>query len=147
MRVGYASGVFDLFHVGYLNLLRRARLDCDFLFVAVTTDEVAVELTGRRPAVPFDQRLEIVRAQRVVDAAIGKLTTDNRQVWEQLRFHALYKGGDWEDDERGDALEAEFADLPVEIIYFPYTRNTSSERLRAVLTGKCGRSSSASPWR
>ena len=68
-----------------------------------------------------------------MDAAIGKLTTDSRQIWEQLRFDAMYKGGDWKDDERGLALEAEFADLPVEIVYFPYTRNTSSERLRGVL--------------
>ena len=133
MRIGYTAGVFDLFHVGYLNLLRRARLDCDFLFVAVTSDAVAYELTGRTPAVPYEERLEIVRAQRVVDAAIGKLTTDSRQIWEQLRFDAMYKGGDWKDDERGLALEAEFADLPVEIVYFPYTRNTSSERLRGVL--------------
>lgn len=133
MRIGYTAGVFDLFHVGYLNLLRRARLDCDFLFVAVTSDAVAYELTGRTPAVPYEERLEIVRAQRVVDAAIGKLTTDSRQIWEQLRFDAMYKGGDWKDDERGLALQAEFADLPVEIVYFPYTRNTSSERLRGVL--------------
>lgn len=133
MRVGYTAGVFDLFHVGYLNLLRRARLDCDFLFVAVTSDEVAHELTGRYPSVPYEQRLEIVRAQRVVDAAIGKLTSDNRQIWEQIRFDAMYKGGDWKDDERGLALEAEFADLPVDIVYFPYTRNTSSERLRSLL--------------
>ena len=133
MRIGYTAGVFDLFHVGYLNLLRRARLDCDFLFAAVTTDEVALELTGRAPAVPYAERLEIVRAQRVVDAAIGKVTADSRQIWHQLRFDAMYKGGDWKDDERGLALEAEFADLPVEIIYFPYTRNTSSERLRGIL--------------
>ncbi len=133
MRIGYTSGVFDLFHVGYLNLLRRARLDCDFLFAGVASDDVAYELTGRRPAVPYGERLEIVRAQRVVDAAVGKLTSDSRMIWEQLRFHAMYKGGDWKDDERGLALEAEFADLPVEIIYFPYTRNTSSERLRDVL--------------
>jgi glycerol-3-phosphate cytidylyltransferase len=133
MRIGYTAGVFDLFHVGYLNLLRRARLDCDFLFAAVTTDEVAFELTGREPAVPYAERLEIVRAQRVVDAAVGKVTSDSRQIWHQLRFDAMYKGGDWKDDERGLALEAEFADLPVEIIYFPYTRNTSSTRLRGVL--------------
>lgn len=133
MRIGYAAGVFDLFHVGYLNLLRRARLDCDFLFVAVTSDSVAFELTGREPSVPYEQRLEIVRSLRVVDTAVGKLTTDNRRMWEQLRFDVMYKGGDWREDERGLALEAEFSGLPVEIVYFPYTRNTSSERLREVL--------------
>jgi glycerol-3-phosphate cytidylyltransferase len=133
MRVGYTSGVFDLFHVGYLNLLRRARLDCDFLYVAVTSDEVALELTGRVPAVPYVERFEILRAQRVVDAVVGKLTSDSRQMWEQLRFDAMYKGGDWADDERGAALEREFVDLPVEVVYFPYTRNTSSQRLRSVL--------------
>lgn len=133
MRVGYTSGVFDLFHVGYLNLLRRARLDCDFLYVAVTSDEVALQLTGRTPSVPYEERFEIVRAQRVVDAVVGKLTTDSVRMWEMLRFDAMYKGGDWKDDERGAALEAQFAGIPVEIVYFPYTRNTSSVRLRSVL--------------
>jgi glycerol-3-phosphate cytidylyltransferase len=133
MRIGYTSGVFDLFHVGYLNLLRRAKLDCDFLYVAVTSDEVTLELTGRLPAIPYVERFEILRAQRVVDAVVGKLTSDSRQMWEQLRFDVMYKGGDWADDARGAALEKEFLDLPVEVVYFPYTRSTSSVRLRSVL--------------
>jgi len=133
MRIGYSSGVFDLFHVGYLNLLRRAKLDCDFLFAGVCTDEVALELTGRVPAVPYAERFEIVRSVTFVDAVVGKMTSDPVAIWEQLRFDVLYKGGDWADDERGVALESTFRDLPVEIVYFPYTRNTSSERLRSVL--------------
>jgi glycerol-3-phosphate cytidylyltransferase len=133
MRVGYTSGIFDLFHVGYLNLLRRSKLDCDFLFAAVASDEVAHEVTGRVPSVPYAERLEIVRSVTFVDAVVGKMTSDSVAMWEQLRFDVLYKGGDWADDERGVALESTFADLPVEIVYFPYTRNTSSERLRAIL--------------
>ncbi len=133
MRIGYTSGVFDMFHVGHLNVLRRARLDCDFLFAAVTTDEVTEELIGRAPTVPYEDRLQLVRSMRFVDAVVGKTTGDTRAMWHQLRFDVVYKGGDWKDDDRGIELEAELADLPVEVVYFPYTRNTSSERLRSLL--------------
>jgi glycerol-3-phosphate cytidylyltransferase len=133
MRVGYASGVFDLFHVGHLNVLRRARLDCDQLVVGVATDEVAERLLGRRPAVTFEDRLAIVRSMRVVDVAIGRVTDDLVDTWRQVRYDAFYKGGDWPGSPRGDALERAFADLPVEVVYFPYTRTTSSGRLREAL--------------
>lgn len=133
MRIGYTSGVFDLFHVGHLNVLRRARLDCDFLFAAVTTDDVTEELLGSAPTVPYAERLQLVRAVRFVDAVVGKDTSDTRQMWHRLRFDVVYKGGDWKGDDRGVALEAELADLPVEVVYFPYTRHTSSERLRELL--------------
>ncbi|MFC5381909.1 adenylyltransferase/cytidyltransferase family protein [Aquipuribacter nitratireducens] len=133
MRVGFTSGVFDLFHVGHLNVLRRSRLDCDQLVVAVAEDDVATQLTGRRPAVPFAERLAVVRSMRPVDVAIGRMSTDVLDLWRQVRFDVYYKGGDWPGSPRGDALERAFADLPVEIVYFPYTRHTSSARLREVL--------------
>lgn len=133
MRVGFTSGVFDLFHVGHLNVIRRARLDCDQLVVAVASDDVAHELTGRRPATPFAERLAIVRSMRVVDVAIGRMVPDVLDLWHQVRFDVVYKGGDWPGSARGDELERTFADLPVEVVYFPYTRNTSSARLREAL--------------
>ncbi|GAB2691590.1 adenylyltransferase/cytidyltransferase family protein [Thalassiella azotivora] len=133
MRVGFTSGVFDLFHVGHLNVIRRSRLDCDQLVVAVASDDVALELTGRRPAVPFEERLAIVRSMRVVDVAIGRMTTDFRALWDQVRFDVVYKGGDWPGSPRGEELERTFAPLPVDVVYFPYTRHTSSARLREAL--------------
>lgn len=127
MRVGYASGVFDLFHVGHLNLLRRARLDCDFLFVGVCTDEVALELTGRAPVTPYEERLSIVRSVRFADAAIGKLHPDSRVMWEQLRFDAVFKGQDQDPNAVPvEDLRRVFAGYPVDVVYLPYTESVSS---------------------
>lgn len=129
MRIGYTSGVFDVFHTGHLNLLRRARLDCDFLFAGVCSDEVARELTGSAPRVTYADRLAVVRSMEFVDAALGKFSVDPIASWQQLRFDVLYKGGDWAVGDRSEDLEAGFALLPVEVVYFPFTHNASSLRL------------------
>lgn len=126
MRVGYVSGVFDLFHVGHLNLVRRARLDCDFLFVGVCSDKVALELTGRVPVAPYEERLAIVRAARFVDAAIGKLHSDSRLMWQQLHFDVVFKGSDPAAPPTGEDLQSVFSGYPVDVVYLPYTVSAGS---------------------
>jgi glycerol-3-phosphate cytidylyltransferase len=126
MRIGYASGVFDLFHVGHLNLVRRARLDCDFLFVGVCSDEVALELTGRTPVTSYEERLAIVRSVRFVDAAIGKLHSDSRLMWQQLHFDVIFKGQARDTSSQGADLQRIFAGHPVEVVYLPYTASVAS---------------------
>ena len=133
INIGYTSGIFDLFHIGHLNILRRAKLDCDYLIASVVSDEVAFEVKGRSPVVPFDERLEIVRSMKPVDAAVGELTTDKMLMWEQLRFSTIYKGDDWKGTDRGDKLERQFAEVGVRVVYFPYTEHTSSTRLRSII--------------
>lgn len=133
INIGYTSGIFDLFHIGHLNILRRAKLDCDYLIASVVSDEVAFEVRGRTPVVPFDERLEIVRAMKPVDAAVGELTTNKMLMWEQLRFSTIYKGDDWKGTDRGDKLERQFAEVGVRVVYFPYTEHTSSTRLRSII--------------
>ncbi|SEF55187.1 glycerol-3-phosphate cytidylyltransferase [Actinacidiphila yanglinensis] len=132
-RVGYAPGVYDLFHVGHLNILRHARSQCDYLVAGVVSDEMAELAKGRRPVVPLVERLEIVRSVRFVDAAFVETVPDKLETWHQVRFDVLFKGDDWRGTDKGRRLEEKFAAVGVEIVYFPYTVHTSSTQLRRAL--------------
>lgn len=132
-RVGYAPGVYDMFHVGHLNVLRHAAARCDHLIAGVVSDEMARLAKGRAPVVPLAERLEIVRSIDCVDEAVAEVVPDKLQTWQRLQFDVLFKGDDWRGTPKGDRLEADFAAVGVEVVYFPYTRSTSSTLLRAAL--------------
>lgn len=127
---GYTTGVFDMFHVGHLNLLRRARAGCDRLVVGVTTDELALARKGRAPVIPLAERMAILSELRCVDEVVRQEDMDKRAAWERLHFRRMFVGDDWKGHPRWCALEAEFAPLGVEIVYFPYTAHVSSSWLR-----------------
>ncbi len=131
--VGYAPGVYDLFHVGHLNILKHARSRCDFLVAGVVSDQMALRAKGVEPVVPLQERLEIVQSIRYVDQAIEEDVAEKLQVWEQVRFNVIFKGDDWRGTPKGDKLESDFAEVGVKVVYFPYTAHTSSTRLREVL--------------
>jgi len=131
--IGYAPGAFDLFHIGHLNLLRRAREHCDYLIAGVVADEVLMTHKGVVPVIPLVERLEIVRNVRFVDAAYVATTSNKVEIWKSLKFNILFKGNDWQGTERGTRLEQDFAALGVDVIYFPYTPSTSSSALRKAL--------------
>lgn len=133
IRIGYAPGAYDLFHIGHLNLLRRAKENCDFLIAGVVADEVLIKHKGVTPVIPLAERLEIVRNIRFVDAAHPAMTNDKIEIWKDLRFNVLFKGDDWRGTEKGDKLERDFGAVGVEIVYFPYTLSTSSSALRKTL--------------
>src|SRR5699024_10734653 len=97
--IGYATGVFDLFHIGHLNILKKAKENCDYLIVGVTTDEITFEMKKSLPIIPFDERLEIVKSIKYVDKAIAKNDIDNIQAWKQLQFNVFFKGDDWKGTE------------------------------------------------
>lgn len=132
-RVGYAPGVYDLFHVGHLNILRHARSRCDYLVAGVVSDEMAELAKGRRPVVPLIERLEIVRSVRFVDDAFVETVPEKLETWDRVRFDVIFKGDDWRGTEKGDRLERDFATVGVEVVYFPYTVHTSSTQLRRAL--------------
>ncbi len=132
-RIGYAPGVYDLFHIGHLNLLRNAAEACDHLIVGVVSDDLAQRNKGSRPVVPVDERLAIVQAIRYVDEAVVEDLPHKLEVWEQLRFNTIIKGDDWKGTDRGDKLESDFAAVGVDVTYVPYTTRTSSTLLRQVL--------------
>ncbi len=133
IRIGYAPGAYDLFHVGHLNLLRQAKEHCEFLIAGVVADDVLIKHKGVKPVVPLVERLEIVRNVRYVDAAHPALTNDKVAIWKDLRFNVMFKGDDWKGTEKGLQLERSFGELGVEIVYFPYGKFTSSSALRRTL--------------
>lgn len=131
--VGYASGVFDMFHIGHLNILRRARDRCDLLVVGVASDEYVGGLEGRHPVIPFVERLEIIAAMGIVDEVVADHSEDKRLVWERRQFDVIFKGDDWRGTSKGLRLEGDMKTLGVDVVYFPYTNHTSSVILRAHL--------------
>ena len=138
MLFGYTTGVFDMFHIGHLRILERAKAECDQLIVGITTDELSLAEKGGRPIVPFYERRQIVSALRCVDLTVPQTSMDKRRAWESLRFDRMFVGDDWRGTPRWNALEREFADLGVEIVYFPYTTSTSSTHLRDALVALHG---------
>ncbi len=132
-KVGYAPGVFDMFHIGHLNILRNSRLACDYLIAGVVSDDLAVRGKGRAPVIPLPERLEIVRSIRYVDDAVVEDLPSKLEMWERLRFDLIIKGDDWRGTPKGRRLEQDFAKLDVEVLYLPYTVHTSSSMLRRAL--------------
>lgn len=132
-RIGYAAGAYDLFHVGHLNILKRAREQCDYLIAGVVSDEMLELTKNLRPTIPLAERLEIVQSIRYVDEAVVETVPDKLEMWRQVGFTIFFKGDDWRGTEKGLRLEREFAAVGVEIVYFPYTTNTSSTILRNAL--------------
>lgn len=134
MRIGYAAGAFDLFHVGHLNLLRHAKEQCDLLVAGVVSDEMLREVKGIEPVIPTAERAEIVRQIRYVDNVHIETTPSKLDAWHEVGFTHFFKGDDWRGTEKGLQLEKQFAAVGVEIVYFPYTAHTSSTALRRALT-------------
>lgn len=132
MTIGYTTGVFDLFHIGHLTLLRNARAMCDKLIVGVTTDEL-VAYKFKKAVIPFTERIEIVRSIRYVDAAIPQEDMDKFTAWQKLKFDVLFVGDDWYSAPKWAAIEDQFKSVNVRIVYFPYTKGTSSTLLNATL--------------
>lgn len=130
--IGYTTGVFDLFHMGHLNILKHARENCDYLIVGVTVDEL-VSYKGIESVIPFAERLQIVEAIRYVDKVIPQESMDKMAAYHKLKFDKMFVGSDWKGTEKWNALEEEFAKVSVEIQYFPYTTGTSSTHLKKIL--------------
>ena len=130
---GYVPGAWDMFHIGHLNILRHAKANCDFLIAGVVTDEMLVLTKGMPPVVPFAERLEIVRHISFVDDVHAENVPDKLDTWREVGFDLYFKGDDWRGTERGRRLESRFAEVGVEVVYFPYTVHTSSTAIRLAL--------------
>jgi glycerol-3-phosphate cytidylyltransferase len=135
VRVGYAPGAYDLFHIGHLNILRHARANCDYLIAGVVSDEMSLLTKKKLPVVPLAERLEIVSSIKYVDEAVAEVVPDKLDTWRAVGFDIIFKGDDWRGTPKGDKLEADFATVGVEVMYFPYTMHTSSSLLRRYLSG------------
>jgi len=129
MKIGYLSGTFDLFHIGHLNLLERAKTYCDYLVVGVNKNAAH---KGKITFIPLEERMRIVGAIGIVDKVIEAFPEDS-DAWNEIQYNYLFVGSDYKGSERFNRYEEYFADKDVEIIYFPYTQGTSSSKLREVL--------------
>ena len=132
-RVGYTTGVFDLFHVGHLRLLQRAKSRCDRLIVGVSTDDLVESYKNKRPVIPFEERIEIVAALKCVDDVIPQTHRDKIAAYNEIKFDVMFVGSDWKGTDLFNKVEAELAGYGVNVVYFEYTNNVSSTALQSTL--------------
>lgn len=131
-KIGYTTGVFDLFHIGHLNLLKRAKSMCDYLIVGVSTDDL-VAYKNKKPVIPFNERIEIVKAIKYVDKVVPQENMNKMEAWKKYKFNVMFVGDDWRGTEKWNNYEKEFEKIGVKIQYFPYTKGTSSTLINQVL--------------
>ena len=130
--IGYTSGVFDLFHVGHVNVLRNAKELCDKLVVGVTTDEL-VSYKNKKAIIPFQERCDVVRSCKYVDVAIAQASMDKYDAWKKIKFDVMFVGDDWYNTPKWNAIEKKLKKFGVKIVYFPYTKGTSSTLINEIL--------------
>ena len=130
MIIGYTTGVYDMFHIGHLNILRRAKEQCDFLIVGVSTDELVQRDKNKTPIIPYSDRAAIVEAIKYVDKVVPQIDKNKYAAWENYHFQKMFVGSDWKDSAAWNNFEKQFAPLGVEIVYLEHTDGISSTILR-----------------
>jgi glycerol-3-phosphate cytidylyltransferase len=131
--IGYTAGAFDIFHIGHLNLLKRSKENCDYLIVGVTTDELIKKTKKEKCVIPFSERSEIVSSIRYVDEVVVQDDLDKILAWKKYHYNRLFSGDDWKNNPRWIGYENELRKEGVDVIYFPYTKETCSTKLRQVI--------------
>ena len=122
-----------MFHIGHLNILRRASEMCDRLIVGVSTDDLVLSYKHKKPVVPFTERVQIVQAIRYVDRVVPQTSMDKFKAWEELHFDAIFHGDDWKGSAMYNEIEAKLAAVGVDMVFLPHTEGTSSTMLQGVL--------------
>lgn len=135
-KVGYTTGVFDLFHIGHLNILKRAKEMCDYLIVGVSTDELVENYKNKTPIIPYEERIAIVSAIKYVNEVVPQIDRDKFDAWKRLKFNVMFVGDDWKGTKLFNEVENKFKMVGVDIVYFPYTKGTSSTVLREKVLSK-----------
>ena len=128
-KTGYTTGVFDLFHIGHLNILREAKKRCDYLIVGVSTDELVLQYKNKKPVIPFIERIEIVKAIRYVDKVVIQSNMDKLEALQQLKFDVMFHGDDWKGSPLYEKYLHEFSKVNVDLVFLTHTEGTSSTQL------------------
>jgi glycerol-3-phosphate cytidylyltransferase len=131
--IGYTTGVFDMFHIGHLNILKNAKSRCDHLIVGVSTDELVKQYKNKKPIIPFEERIEIVKCIKYVDEVVPQISMDKRQAWETLHYNVLFHGSDWKGSEMYDKVIRDLEEVGVKVVFLPHTQGVSSTLLADVL--------------
>ena len=132
-KIGYTTGVFDMFHIGHLNILKRAKEQCEYLIVGVSTDELVFKSKNKYPIIPFEERMEIINAIKYVDQVVPQENKDKIAAYEKYKFDAMFVGDDWKGSELFTKCEEELKKRGSNVVYFSYTKSTSSTILREKL--------------
>lgn len=132
-KVGYTTGVFDMFHIGHLNILKKAKEQCDYLIVGVSTDEVVRSYKKKTPIIPFEERIAIVSELKCVDKAVPQTSMNKMEAWKQLHFDVLFHGSDWKNSDMYNRIIEDFDKVGVDVVFLPHTSGISSTLLSDVL--------------
>lgn len=135
MIIGYTTGVFDLFHIGHLNILKGAKERCDYLIVGVSTDELVQKEKNKTPVIPFADRCAIVEAIRYADKVVPQYNKNKFAAWETYHFDKMFVGSDWKGTPQWNEFEKQFSSVDVEIVYLDHTDGISSSILRRKIEG------------
>ena len=125
-KIGYTTGVFDMFHVGHLNILRRAKEQCEYLIVGVSTDEVVQTYKHKTPVISFKERKAIVEAIKYVDKVVPQTSMDKMEAWKELKFDVLFHGSDWKNSDMYNKLENDLKAVGCDVVFLPHTEGVSS---------------------
>lgn len=129
-KIGYTDGVYDLFHVGHLNMIQAAKKHCEYLIVGVHGDDAVEEYKHKRPIIDENDRRRIVEAIKDVDRAVINESRDKIMLWERYHFDAVFIGNDWKGTDRWNNIERLLAEKGVDVIYLPYTKGVSTTDIR-----------------
>lgn len=132
-KIGYTTGVYDLFHIGHLNVLRNAKEQCEYLIVGVSTDELVKKEKNKTPVIPYEERVAIIEGIRYTDEVVPQENKNKLAAYEKYHFDAMFVGSDWEGTPQWKKYEEQFASLGVDIVYLPHTDGTSSTMLTEIL--------------
>ena len=133
MIIGYTTGVFDLFHIGHVNVLKNAKGMCDKLIVGVSTDDLVQNVKNKSPVIPFIERCELLSSCKYVDVVIAQTDRNKINIQDRLKFDILFVGDDWYGQENWRILESELSKSGVRVVFFPYTKGTSSTLINNIL--------------
>jgi len=122
-----------MFHIGHLNILKKAKEQCDYLIVGVSTDEVVQSYKHKTPIIPFEERISIIRELKCVDEAVPQTSMDKMDAWERLHFDAIFHGSDWKGSAMYNEMIEKFSAIGVDVVFLPHTEGVSSTLLSEVL--------------
>ena len=129
-KIGYTTGVFDMFHIGHLNILKRAKEQCDYLIVGVSTDDVVFSYKHKKPIIPYEDRCAIVEAIKYVDKVIPQNNMDKLSAVKSIGANAVFVGSDWKGSTQWKEYERVFAEVGCTVVYLDHTDGISSTILR-----------------
>ena len=135
-KIGYTSGVFDMFHIGHLNIIKNAKKNCDYLIVAVSSDELTFKLKNKKPLINFNERIQIIKSLRYVDKVVQEKKDDKIKAWKTHKYDIIFKGSDWRNSKKWIKLKKFFLKKNVKVKFFPYTKNISTSSLKEKIKKK-----------